>query len=93
MKPSHAVSSLFVFVASVILLLVFTLVDSEIAGTSRGTQRLIALVALVVAPGFGSMLGVMSLIRKEERAWLSVTGIVLNSLFAGFHLMVILLAG
>jgi hypothetical protein len=35
----------------------------------------------------------MSLVRKEGRTWLAVIGIVLNSLFALFHLAGVLFAG
>ena len=93
MKPSLAVRSLLMFAVSITLLVLFTLADSEMARMPLGTQRLIALAALVIAPGFGSVFGLLSLIRKERRAWLAITGIVFNTLFAGFHLMVILFAG
>jgi hypothetical protein len=35
----------------------------------------------------------MSLVLKEGRAWMAVTGVVLNTLFALFHLMIVLFAG
>lgn len=56
-------------------------------------QRLIALVGLVLPSGIGSVLGVMSLLRKEVRTWVAVTGAALNGRFALFHLTIVLFAG
>jgi hypothetical protein len=35
----------------------------------------------------------MSLVRREGRAWLAVTLVALNTLFALFHLLIVLFAG
>jgi hypothetical protein len=60
---------------------------------SPNVERLVTLLGLVLPAGAGSVLGVMSLVRKEERAWMAVTGAVLNAMFALFHLMIVLFAG
>jgi hypothetical protein len=41
----------------------------------------------------GAGLGVTSLTRREGRMWRAIAGIVLNTLFALFHFMIVLLAG
>jgi hypothetical protein len=93
MKLRLSVRSLLMFTVSIILLVVLTLAERAMAGMSLGTQRLISLVALVAAPGFGAVLATLSLIRKEGWTWLAVTGLVLNSLFALFHLLIVVFAG
>jgi len=37
--------------------------------------------------------GTFGTLRKEGRAWLAVVGIILNGLFALFHLLIVMLAG
>ena len=93
MKLNLAGRSLFLFGLSIVLLIAFTLFESALAGMSLGMERLITFLLLVLPAGVGSVLGVMSLLRKEGRVWLGVTGVVLNSLFAFFHLMIVLFAG
>ena len=48
--------------------------------------------ALGAAAGARAVLGVLSLVRGEGRQWLAWTGVMLNGLFALFHLMVVLFA-
>jgi hypothetical protein len=48
---------------------------------------------LVLPAGIGAILGVLSLKREQGRAWLAGAGILLNTLFALLHLMIVLLAG
>lgn len=93
MKLSLAVRSLIMFAVSIILLIVITLAEKAMAGMSLGTERLITLVALVAAPGLGAVLGVMSLVRKEGRTLLAITGVALNTLSALFHLLIVVFAG
>ena len=93
MKPDLAGRSLILFGVSVILLVALTLSESALAGMSPGAERLVTFLALVLPSGAGSVLGTISLIRREGQAWLAVPGVVLNTLFALFHLMIILFAG
>lgn len=93
MKLSLAVSSLILFGLSVVLLVAFTVFESALVGISLQGERLITLLGLVLPAGVGAILGGMSLARKEGQRWLARLGLVLNSLFALFHLMIIFFAG
>jgi len=85
--------SLFLFGASVVLLVALTLFESVLVGMSLGIERLVTFLLLILPAGIGAILGALSLLRKEGRIWLAVTGVVLNTLFALFHLMIVLFAG
>jgi hypothetical protein len=85
--------SLILFLLSVILLGMVTLFESALVGMSTGAERLVTFALLVLPTGTGSVLGAMSLVRREGCAWLAVTLVVLNALFALFHLMIVLFAG
>lgn len=93
MKLSLATASLILFGLSILLLILLTLFESTLLGMSPEAERVISLSGLVLPSAIGAVLGGMSLMRKEGRAWLAVAGILLNTLFALFHLMVILFAG
>lgn len=93
MKQSPAISSLILFGLSIILLVLWTLSESAFAGMSTAVERIITFAMLVLPAGGGAVLGVLSLIRREGRTGLAVAGIILNTLFALFHLMIVLLAG
>ena len=93
MKRNLAGMSLLLFGVSVLLLIGLTLSDAELLGMSAGAERLMTFLLLVLPAGIGAVLGVMSLLRREGRTWLASAGILLNTLFALFHSMVILFAG
>jgi len=93
MKHNLAAISLLLFGISVLLLIGLTLSEAELLGLSAGAERLITFLLLILPAGAGAMLGVMSLMRGEGRNWLAAAGILLNTLFALFHLMIILFAG
>ena len=93
MKLSLAAGSLLLFGLAFVLLIILTLLESALLGMSPKTERIISLPGLVLPAVIGAALGVMSLTRREGRAGLAIVGIVLNTLFALFHLMVILFAG
>ena len=93
MKLSLAVGSLILFGLAVIVLITLTLFESALLGMSPEVERIISLLGLVLPAAIGVALGVMSLARREGRTGLAITGIVLNTLFALFHLMIILFAG
>jgi hypothetical protein len=93
MKPGLAGSSLLLLGLSILLWVALTLFESALAGMSPGVERLVTFLGLVLPAGAGSVLGAMSLVRKEGWPWMAVTGVVLNALFALFHLMIVLFAG
>jgi hypothetical protein len=93
MKLSLAAGSLILFGLAVVLLILLTLFESALLGMPPEADRVISLLGLVLPAVIGAALGVMSLARREGRAGLAIIGIVLNTLFALFHLMVILFAG
>ena len=93
MKLTYAVRSLLMLLVSITFLIILTLADRALAGTSIGNQRLITVSVLVLAPLFGSVLAVLGLIRKDGKAWLAVISLIANSLFALFHLALVLFAG
>jgi hypothetical protein len=93
MKLGLISKSLFLFGLSVFLWVVLTLFESALVGMSLTTERVVTFLSLVLPAGLGSVLGWTSLVRKDGRAWLAVVGIMLNTLFAIFHSMVILFAG
>lgn len=85
--------SLGLFLLSILFLGAITLSESALIGMSLGAERALTFLLLVLPAGTGAVLAAMSLRRKEGRAWLAVTLLVLNALFALFHLMVLLFAG
>jgi len=93
MKPGFAGNSMLLFGVSVVLLLLMTLLESALTGMSTGVERLVTFLLLILPAGTGAVLGVLSLVRGEGWQWLAWTGVMLNGLFALFHLMVVLFAG
>jgi len=93
MKLSLAWKSAFLFGLSVALLVALTLFESALVGMSPAAERLVTLILLVLTPAIGAVLGALSLQRKEGQAWLAVSGLVLNTLFGLFHLIVLGFAG
>jgi hypothetical protein len=86
-------ASVFLFGLSVLLLVVLTGFESALTGMSPVTERLVTFLLLVLPAAVGAGLGVLSLARAEGRVWTAVAGIVSNTLFALFHLMILLFAG
>lgn len=93
MKLSLATGSLILFGLSLLFLVLLTLFESALLGLSPEAERIITLSGLVLPAVVGAGLGVMSLVRGEGRAGFAATGIGLNTLFALFHLMIVLFAG
>ena len=93
MKRSLASLSLFLFGLSVVFLLAWTFFESTLFGLSVFTERIAAVSLLVLPAGIGAVIGVLSLIHKEDQSTQAVTGIIANSLFAFFHLLIVLLGG
>jgi hypothetical protein len=85
--------SFLLFGISVIFLIAWTVSESAFTGMSVIAERIITFAILVLPAGIGAVLGVMSLLQREGKTGLAMTGVVLNTLFALFHLMVALFAG
>jgi hypothetical protein len=92
-KRSFATISLILFGLSVIFLIFWTVSESVFAGMSTSAERIVTFALLVLPAGIGAVLGIMSLVYREGRGWLAILGLVLNTLFALFHLALMLFAG
>ena len=93
MKLSFAVGSILLFALSVAFLVIWTSLDSALVGLSLVAERIIALLLLVLPTAVGALMGIVSLRRREGRNWLAIAGIGLNTLFALFHLALVLFGG
>ena len=93
MKLSLSAKSLFLFLLSVVFLVLLTLFESSLAGLSLTAERTLSLLLLVVPAMIGTIFGVLSIARKESMSWLGIFGILLNALFALFHLFLLSFAG
>ena len=93
MKLSLGAKSMTLFALSVTFLILLTLFESSLAGMSVPAEKAISAL-LLVAPGvIGIVFGVLSILRKEASRWMAILGILLNVLFALFHVFVISFAG
>lgn len=93
MQQSYARTSLILLGVSILLLIALTVFESALIGVSASIERVITFLALVLPAGAGCVLGAMSLIRREGKTWLALAGLILNGLFALFHLAIVLFAG
>ena len=93
MNLSLGVKSLSLFLLSVLFLILLTLFESSLTGLSLMAERTISLLFLVLPALLGIVFGIMSIVRKESRRWLGILGILLNGLFAAFHLFLLSFAG
>jgi len=93
MKLNLAAKSMILFALSVIFLILLTLFESTFSGMSLTVERIVSLILLVLPGVIGAAFGVLSIMRKEPGRWLAILGILLNVLFALFHVFVISFAG
>lgn len=93
MQPNYARTSLLLFGISTLLLIVLTLFESALAGVSQSLERIITFLALVLPAGVGAVFGWLSLVRREGKNWLALSGLIFNALFALFHLAILSFAG
>jgi hypothetical protein len=93
MKLSLGVKSLSLFLVSVLFLLLLTLFESSLTGLSLTAERTISLLLLVLPAMMGIIFGMLSVVRKESSRWIGIIGILLNTIFAGFHLFLLSFAG
>ena len=93
MKRNLAKTSWLLFGLSLAFWLSLTIFESALGGTSFAVQRAIIFLLLVLPAGTGAVFGLMSLLRKEGRALQAILSTVLNTVFALFHILIILFAG
>jgi len=93
MNPSLGAKSILWFGLSVVILILMTLFESSLSGLSITTERVISLLLLVLPALVGIIHGVLSMTRKESKLWMAILGVLLNTLFALFHIFVISFAG
>lgn len=93
MKLRLGATSLLLFVLSLLFLLLLTLFESLLSGLSLTVERIISALLLIVPGSIGVILGGMSLRREELPRWVAILGILLNGLFALFHIFVLSFAG
>jgi hypothetical protein len=72
--------SLILLLLSVLLSGAVTLFESALAPLSTGAERLLTFLLLVLPAGTGCVLAVMSLTRRQGRAWLAITLVTPNGL-------------
>lgn len=93
MNSSLGAKSIFLFILSVLLLILVTLFESSLAELSLSAEKMLSLLLLVLPAVIGAVFGVLSIVRKESSRWIGILGILLNTLFAGFHLFLLSFAG
>jgi hypothetical protein len=93
MKLSFGAKSLALFLLSVLFLILLTLFESSLISLSLMAERTISLLLLVLPAMLGILFGILSVVRKESRRWIAILGILLNALFAAFHLFLLSFAG
>ena len=92
-KLSRGAISLALFALSVIFLVLLTLFESSLSNLSSGAERIGSAFFLVLPGITGILFGISSYLRKEGNRWIAITGIVLNALFALFHVFLLAFAG
>ena len=93
MKLLLGATSMLLFGLSILFLVLITLFETNLSGLSNTSEKLLSLSLLVVPGIIGVVLGVLGIVRKEQRIWIACLGILLNALFALFQLFVISFAG
>ena len=85
--------SLGLFGLSVLFLILLTVFESLLLNLSITGERVVTFLLLVVPALIGLVLGVMGARDRNPNLWMSILGILLNALFALFHLFLISFAG
>jgi hypothetical protein len=93
MNFSFGIRSLILFALSVVFLVLLTLLESSLIGIPMTVERVISFLLLVLPGLIGILLAVMGIVRKESKTWIAWLGVLLNALFAFFHLFVLSFAG
>lgn len=90
---SYAARSLLMFMVSVVFFVLLTVFESSLAGLPVTGERLITGLLLVLPGIIGVIFGILSLLQREDHRWRGFTGILLNGLFAVFHIFLLGFAG
>lgn len=90
---SLAARSIGLFILSVFFLILLTLIEGLLPGMSLTAEKVISAFLLVLPALVGAGFGILSLICREPRHWMAILGILLNALFALFHVFLISFAG
>jgi len=93
MNLGPGVKSIILFMLSVLFLILLTLFEASLIGLSDTSERAISLLLLVLPGVIGVVFGVLAIVRKESKIWIAYVGILMNTLFALFHLFVLWFAG
>jgi hypothetical protein len=93
MKSSLGTKSMLFLGLGFVFLILLTVFEARLAGLSLTTEKILSLFLLVTPAVVGALFGVLSLVRKEPRAWIGILGTLLNLLFALFHIFLISFAG
>ena len=93
MNLNFGMRSIVSFAASILFLVLLTLFEPSLINISLRTERMISFLLLVLPGVIGIVFGVLGIVRKESKRWIAYMGILLNSLFALFHLFVLSFAG
>ena len=93
MKLGLAAKSIALFVLSVLFLILLTVFEPSFSGMSLRAEKAISMLLLVLPGVIGVIFGLLSIIRKESKLWMAILGVLLNALFALFHIFVISFAG
>jgi len=93
MRLSLGAKSLVLFVISLLLLVLLTLFESSLTDLSPAVERIISVLFFVLPGVIGVVFAVISILRNETRRWMAYLGILLNALFALFHIFVLSFSG
>lgn len=93
MNLNFGMRSIVSFAASVLFLVLLTLFEPSLVNVSLSAERMISFLLLVLPGVIGIVFGVLGIVRKESKRWIAYMGILLNSLFALFHVFILSFAG
>lgn len=93
MRVSYAARSLVMFIVTIVFFVLLTAFESSLADIPLTAERIITGLLLVLPPIIGVIFGLLSLLRKEENRWRAIGGILLNGIFALFHIFLLGFAG
>jgi len=93
MNLSLGAKAIALFGLSVLFLVLLTLFEPSLSGMSLTAEEAISALLLILPGVIGVAFGILSIFRKESRLWMAILGILLNGLFALFHIFVISFAG
>ena len=93
MRLSLGAKSLVLFVISLLSLMLLTLFESSLTDLSPAVERIISVLFFVLPGVIGVVFAVISILRNETRRWMAYLGILLNALFALFHIFVLSFSG